>query len=148
MHRSHHHRHVLRQSSLGHKFTEVDCSPLARKLRSVQHCCVERLLRCAMAPSSIASPCPCSPFFTPTKRLAISKAYSWGRGRYGRLGHGDYKDRWEPCRVEGLGVEPVALIAAGKAHSMAVSLPQAVFVWGRGCVCNALCHTGTVQLTI
>lgn len=60
------------------------------------------------------------------------KVFSWGRGRDGRLGHGDYKDRWEPCRVGGLGPEPVALIAAGAAHSMAVSLPQSVHVWGRG----------------
>ncbi|CAM9300141.1 unnamed protein product [Scytosiphon promiscuus] len=60
------------------------------------------------------------------------KVFSWGRGQDGRLGHGDYKDRWEPCRVEGLGPDPVALMAAGVAHSIAVSLPQSVYVWGRG----------------
>eukprot|EP00752_Nemacystus_decipiens_P013078 g11567.t1 len=60
------------------------------------------------------------------------KVFSWGRGQDGRLGHGDYKDRWEPCRVNGLGADPVALIAAGTAHSMAVALPQSVHVWGRG----------------
>lgn len=65
-------------------------------------------------------------------RCQMEKVFSWGRGQDGRLGHGDYKDRWEPCRVSGLGQEPVALIAAGTAHSMAVSLPQSVHVWGRG----------------
>lgn len=63
----------------------------------------------------------------------MEKVFSWGRGQDGRLGHGDYKDRWEPCRVNGLGPEPVALVAAGAAHSMAASLPQSVHVWGRGC---------------
>ncbi|CAM9708860.1 unnamed protein product, partial [Ectocarpus fasciculatus] len=58
--------------------------------------------------------------------------FSWGCGQDGRLGHGDYKDRWEPCRVEGVGSDPVALIGAGAAHSMAVSLPQSVHLWGRG----------------
>ncbi|CBJ30727.1 conserved unknown protein [Ectocarpus siliculosus] len=60
------------------------------------------------------------------------KVFSWGCGQDGRLGHGDYKDRWEPCRVEGVGSDPVALIGAGAAHSMAVSLPQSVHLWGRG----------------
>lgn len=61
-----------------------------------------------------------------------TKVYSWGYGKDGRLGHGDYKDRWEPCQVGGLGPEPVGLIAAGTAHSMVVSLPQSVHMWGRG----------------
>ncbi|CAM9305770.1 unnamed protein product, partial [Ectocarpus sp. 13 AM-2016] len=60
------------------------------------------------------------------------KVFSWGCGQDGRLGHGDYKDRWEPCRVEGVGSDPVALIGAGAAHSIAVSLPQSVHLWGRG----------------
>lgn len=65
-------------------------------------------------------------------KLTDNKVFTWGRGQDGRLGLGDYANRWEPCRVEGLGSEPVTLIAAGKAHSMAVALPQAVHVWGRG----------------
>ena len=28
--------------------------------------------------------------------------YTWGMGRDGRLGHGDYNDRWEPTIVEKL----------------------------------------------
>ncbi|CAN0006919.1 unnamed protein product, partial [Choristocarpus tenellus] len=58
--------------------------------------------------------------------------YSWGRGKDGRLGHGDYLDRWEPCTVELLRGEKVSLVAAGKAHSLAVALPQTVYTWGRG----------------
>ncbi|CAM9746425.1 unnamed protein product, partial [Discosporangium mesarthrocarpum] len=60
------------------------------------------------------------------------KVYSWGRGRDGRLGHGDYLPRWHPALVEALDGEVVSLIAAGKAHSLAVALPQATYMWGRG----------------
>lgn len=45
--------------------------------------------------------------------------YSWGCGAGGRLGHDDYRDRWEPCRIEALSHAVVKIFACGDAHSLA-----------------------------
>ena len=33
---------------------------------------------------------------------ALGRLYTWGKGRYGRLGHGDYDDQLKPKMVEAL----------------------------------------------
>ena len=59
-----------------------------------------------------------SPFvikFPPSKRIKLISCraehtvvvstdgvFSWGSNDGGRLGHGDFEDRWEPCSVETL----------------------------------------------
>ena len=46
--------------------------------------------------------------------------FSWGSGRDGRLGHGDYEDRWQPTQVKALSGGCCVTAAAGDAHSIAV----------------------------
>lgn len=59
----------------------------------------------------------CLPLTTAGGRVA-----SWGCGRSGRLGHGDEAQRLEPQFVRALdGDRPIAVVAAGGMHSLAVS---------------------------
>ncbi|KAG5176575.1 regulator of chromosome condensation 1/beta-lactamase-inhibitor protein II [Tribonema minus] len=71
------------------------------------------------------------------------RLFSWGAGKDGRLGHGDYKDRCEPAAVAALAGLRVLSAAAGAAHSLAITAPgerrqqqaagaAAVWLWGRG----------------
>jgi len=50
--------------------------------------------------------------------------YSWGRGAWGRLGHGDELDRLAPTVLgrAALGNSPAVCVAAGKNHSAAVNI--------------------------
>ena len=67
--------------------------------------------------------------------LAVSGAgalYTWGHGLYGRLGHGDHQDQPRPKAVEAVGQVVVRAVAAGQAHSLAVSEAGEVFSWGHG----------------
>ena len=58
---------------------------------------------------------------------------SFGRGGYGKLGHGDALARLEPMPIEALrGVVCVAAIAAGEAHSLLLIENGAVFSFGSG----------------
>ncbi len=67
--------------------------------------------------------------------------FVWGRGRDGRLGHGDYEDRDEPERLVFFDERKLAprIVAAGDAHSLVVvdaargaAAPEGVYAWGRG----------------
>ena len=42
--------------------------------------------------------------------------YTWGKGRYGRLGHGDSEDQLKPKLVEALTGYRVIDVACGKTH--------------------------------
>ena len=53
-------------------------------------------------------------------------------GEYGRLGHGDGRSLSRPALVESLVNERVTQIAAGAAHSVAVSWEGEAFTWGWG----------------
>lgn len=44
------------------------------------------------------------------------KVYSWGNGRYFRLGHGDTVDQSTPKLVQALAAEEIRLVAAGDCH--------------------------------
>ena len=57
--------------------------------------------------------------------------YSWGLGNNGRLGHGDEEGQRQrlPRRVAGL-QERVCSMAAGAAHSPAVTQSGALYSWG------------------
>ena len=52
--------------------------------------------------------------------------YSWGQNDYGQLGHGDYKERATPERIDGLDGKRVTHISVGNEFVVALglTLPQ------------------------
>jgi alpha-tubulin suppressor-like RCC1 family protein len=58
--------------------------------------------------------------------------YSWGSGEAGQLGLEECRDRNTPQLIEALAREKVMLLAAGGAHSLAVTKVGVVFSWGEG----------------
>ena len=58
--------------------------------------------------------------------------YSWGHGICGVLGHGDEHDHAMPQRLNMLLDVKVVAVAAGFAHSMALTNTGHVYSWGRG----------------
>ncbi|KAF7247412.1 putative E3 ubiquitin-protein ligase HERC4 [Varanus komodoensis] len=67
--------------------------------------------------------------------LALSKGsevFSWGQNKHGQLGLGyEFKKQTSPQQIKSLLGIPFAQIAAGGAHSFALTLSGAVFGWGR-----------------
>ncbi|KAL4443784.1 hypothetical protein ABPG75_011521 [Micractinium tetrahymenae] len=61
---------------------------------------------------------------------ATSQVYAWGRNSSGQLGLGDTVDRRGPTLVEGLWALPVQQLAAGEAHSVALTSNGFLFTWG------------------
>jgi len=62
---------------------------------------------------------------------ADGEAWSWGRGEWGRLGHMDSSDCYEPTLLECKELGKVAAIYAGDVHSGALNTDGQVFTWGR-----------------
>lgn len=64
------------------------------------------------------------------------EVYAWGRGSHGRLGLGDYNDRWKPCLIRSLKSLKATIIGAGSCHSLTVCEAQDgeqhVYCWGKG----------------
>ena len=60
--------------------------------------------------------------------------YTWGKGRYGRLGHGDSDDQTKPKLVQFFnGMRVVyAACGSGDAQTMAVTEDDQVWSWGDG----------------
>ena len=56
--------------------------------------------------------------------------YAWGNNAFGQLGLGDKRPRKTPTLVDGLWALSVAQLAAGAAHSAAVTAAGFVFTWG------------------
>jgi alpha-tubulin suppressor-like RCC1 family protein len=65
---------------------------------------------------------------------AEGDVYSWGRGAWGRLGHGDELDCLSPTMLTrtALANSPAVCVAAGKFHSAAVTSDGSVWLWGWG----------------
>ena len=63
---------------------------------------------------------------------ATGALYTWGNGRFGRLGHGDQQHQSRPKVVEAVGQVVVRAVAAGMEHSLALSEAGEVFSWGMG----------------
>ena len=61
-----------------------------------------------------------------------NKAFSWGYGGDGRLGHGDENDRLVPTLIENLKDIEVHDVICGELHSAAISLGGKVYTWGLG----------------
>lgn len=60
--------------------------------------------------------------------------YTWGRGNYGRLGHGKSNDCFVPTLVsalEGIHVTKVSC-GSGDSHTLCVTLDGKVYSWGDG----------------
>lgn len=60
--------------------------------------------------------------------------YTWGKGRYGRLGHGDGEDQLFPKRVEAFQGYRVIDVACGSgdAQTLALTDDDCVWSWGDG----------------
>uniref|UniRef100_J3LDS2 RCC1-like domain-containing protein n=1 Tax=Oryza brachyantha TaxID=4533 RepID=J3LDS2_ORYBR len=57
--------------------------------------------------------------------------YSWGWGDFGRLGHGNSSDVFNPQPIQALQGVRVAQIACGDSHCLAVTVAGHVHSWGR-----------------
>ena len=60
----------------------------------------------------------------------LRQVYAWGNNAFGQLGLGDKRPRKTPTLVDGLWALPVAQLAAGAAHSAAVTAAGFLFTWG------------------
>ena len=58
------------------------------------------------------------------------RTYSWGWGRHGQCGHGDIQTVLEPRAVAGLSEVVITQIAAGRAHSLALSASGHLYSFG------------------
>ncbi|XP_065364219.1 probable E3 ubiquitin-protein ligase HERC2 [Calliphora vicina] len=60
--------------------------------------------------------------------------FSWGRGTYGRLGHGNSDDKLLPTQVAALAEHKIVDVAlgSGDAHTLAVTAAGLVYAWGDG----------------
>uniref|UniRef100_A0A182SBK4 RCC1-like domain-containing protein n=1 Tax=Anopheles maculatus TaxID=74869 RepID=A0A182SBK4_9DIPT len=65
---------------------------------------------------------------------ATGELYTWGRGTYGRLGHGNSEDKYIPTLVTALKAHRVVHVAlgCGDAHSLCVTDAGLAFAWGDG----------------
>lgn len=58
--------------------------------------------------------------------------YTWGEGKFGRLGHGDEEDRLVPVAVSSLVDKEITEVSCGGFHSAAISKLGELFTWGGG----------------
>ncbi|CAH0722311.1 unnamed protein product, partial [Brenthis ino] len=65
---------------------------------------------------------------------ARGRVYTWGKGRYGRLGHGDSEDQLVPKLVEALSSYRVIDVACGSgdAQTLCITDDDNVWSWGDG----------------
>ncbi|XP_041128227.1 E3 ubiquitin-protein ligase HERC2-like isoform X2 [Polyodon spathula] len=65
---------------------------------------------------------------------ATGELYTWGKGRYGRLGHGDSEDQLKPKPVEALQGHRVVDVACGSgdAQTLCLTDDDTVWSWGDG----------------
>ena len=62
--------------------------------------------------------------------VGCGQVFAWGCNTSGQLGLGDYQNRRAPCVIDGLWAMPVAALAAGEAHSAALTANGFMFTWG------------------
>ncbi|KAM6568096.1 hypothetical protein CsatB_016081 [Cannabis sativa] len=66
---------------------------------------------------------------------ANGHVYTWGFGGYGRLGHREQKDEWEPRRVDVFQrqnvLPPDAVISAGSVNSACTAAGGQLYMWGK-----------------
>ena len=67
--------------------------------------------------------------------LALSadgSVWSWGWVGWGKLGHGDEEDQWQPKKVEAFAGQRIVAVSSGYSHSLALTADGAVWSWGEG----------------
>ena len=64
---------------------------------------------------------------------ATGEVYSWGRGDYGQLGHGNKLHLELPKKIATIkpGKNPVSHVSCGRSHAAAITEEGTVFVWGQ-----------------
>jgi len=62
---------------------------------------------------------------------STGKAYSWGVGSFGNLGHGDEKDRHEPTEIKAFAGKKIAHAVFGAAHALALTDNGEIWSWGQ-----------------
>lgn len=60
------------------------------------------------------------------------EVFSWGEGKFGRLGHGCEKNHCVPTKVKDISDEKITQIACGGFHTAAISESGKLFTWGGG----------------
>ncbi|KAJ7531965.1 hypothetical protein O6H91_14G067000 [Diphasiastrum complanatum] len=60
------------------------------------------------------------------------QVFTWGRGKYGQLGHGSTDNESRPTAVKALSDQMIVQIACGGEHTMAISREGLLFTWGQG----------------
>jgi alpha-tubulin suppressor-like RCC1 family protein len=60
------------------------------------------------------------------------RVYSWGDGKYGKLGHGDCDRIPTPLKIEEISSEDIIFIAAGDQTSAAINSKGQIYTWGSG----------------
>jgi len=63
---------------------------------------------------------------------ADGAVWSWGRGAWGELGHGDRQNQLLPKKVEAMAGQRVVDVSAGYSNSIANAGAGAIFTWGKG----------------
>ncbi|GAQ89192.1 Putative ubiquitin-protein ligase [Klebsormidium nitens] len=58
--------------------------------------------------------------------------FTWGRNKYGQLGHSDGGTICRPTRLNGLSNEGVVHVACGGDHTLAITRKGELYTWGRG----------------
>ena len=57
------------------------------------------------------------------------EVFTWGSGWCGKLGHGDYKERDVPRKVQYLSNERIVKVACGDQHTAALAAGGKLFTW-------------------
>lgn len=63
---------------------------------------------------------------------ANGRVYTWGEGKFGRLGHGDERNKSMPTVISSLASVKISQVACGGFHSAATSEAGQLFTWGGG----------------
>ena len=109
---------------LGHGSCENESAP-----RPIEALTREGVVVCAVAAGRLHSLC----------LTDEGKAYSWGEGDDGRLGHGDGESCFVPRLIRGFGAVRLIGISSVWDHSIALSDTGRVYSWGLG-LCGQLGH--------
>ncbi|OAE31917.1 hypothetical protein AXG93_4485s1040 [Marchantia polymorpha subsp. ruderalis] len=70
---------------------------------------------------------------------ADGQVFTWGRGKYGQLGHGTVESEFHPVAVTALSDQMIVQVVCGGDHTMALNSEGELFAWGR----NLWGQTGT-----
>lgn len=72
----------------------------------------------------------CMSKMPPPPQRGSGHAFTWGRGEFGALGHGEMKDKTIPRVLDELRGMRIADIACGTGHTLVVSEAADVYAWG------------------